>query len=129
MAEMPIFPYPDFLSPSINAYIKEIGANAGRCIVFVDLAKAAWKNSQAAIDVPPNLPAAAIFVNKKEINPSLYDPTKHDPLLAHEATHLQLNAEGWDKLEFEEYADDVVKEKVGAIENWLRGFLQFPSKR
>lgn len=119
MSSFPTLPYPGFLSSAINKYLQEVSAQAGRHIVFVDLRAAKRPDSQAMIDVPPDLPAVAIFVDKAQINPAAYKAQLHDPLLAHEITHLQLNSEGWRKLTFDEDLDPITKQKLGAIENWL----------
>jgi hypothetical protein len=65
----------------------------GRYIVFCDLPKNSIAGAQ--VQSAPDFVGAAIFLPKSKINPSTYSPFSHDPLIAHEATHLDLWATGW----------------------------------
>ncbi len=121
--KMPILPNPDFLSTPLQHYIAEIAAQADRIIVFADHAvlrsQPGTLPSLAALLSPPEWAGAAIFVDKSKIKRATYDPAQHDPIIAHEVTHLQLLVEGWCRLRPAENTDNQTREKIRTVENWL----------
>lgn len=123
VSKIPIRPYPDFLSPSIRKYLADIAVQAERIVVFGDhqwlRAQSGTLSSTAALLSPPDWPGAIIFLNGEEIRRSSYNPDRHDPIIAHEITHLQLLVEGWDRMLPNTNADDQMREKVRIVENWL----------
>src|SRR5258708_4769839 len=119
VATVPILPYPQFLSPAIQNYIGKIAEQAGRHVLFIDLRKVGSSHVQAEIQGEPNRPAVAICVDTAKINPSKYAPAAHDPLIAHEITHLQLWSEGWSQVECDVVLNQDSISKVTTVANWL----------
>lgn len=123
MNRFPILPNPAFLSLPIQQYVAEIAAQSDRIVVFGDHQ---WLRSQsgtlpsvAALLSPPDWPGAIIYLDRDKIRRSTYESQHHDPIIAHEITHLQLLTEGWHRIRPNTDTDDQTKEKIRTVENWL----------
>jgi hypothetical protein len=114
-----ILPYPDFISQKLQAYLKLISEQSGRYIVFCDAEETPRPMALASIDTDTEITGAAIFIPCSKINPDNYAHALHDPIIAHEATHLQLYAEGWASIACKN--DPMFEEanKITTIYNWL----------
>lgn len=112
----PQLPYPTFLSPQLDDYLKRISEQVGRVIVF---AHGRNEHAKASAFAYPDVPALVVVVDNTVINPANYNPKLHDPIIAHEVTHMQLLVEGWSEINWDEPADEQTKYKANTVYNWL----------
>ncbi len=116
---LPVLDYPDFLSVSIDTYLKQTADHATRNIVFVDKTKMGiifWV--KAAVVTFADRCDVLLAVDPNEINREAYQAERDDPILAHEITHLQLFHEGWARLQGRDL-DQRSKDKLRMVENFL----------
>src|SRR5271157_5755038 len=102
-AIIPIIPLDDApLSSHVLSYLRGIQNTSGRYIFFCDVrdiqaggGQLGYVIEKAQAYAEPDKPFLRIAIDMREISKAAYNPGKHDPLIAHEATHLSLWTEGY----------------------------------
>ena len=112
------------LSESILSYLRQISDNTGRYICFWDARDIRKVDPSFPLHVKaraiaePNKPFLAIVVDMGDLSRAGYAPPKHDPLIAHEATHLVLWTDGYRLLEYSGQPESA-RWALDATSNWL----------
>ena len=113
------------LSSSLKDYLKKIEEETGRFVLFSDLKEFAKVDdaidilTEARVLTSPENPVIWILLKMTEMNIKNYSPRKHDPIIAHEATHASLLSRGFLNLSIYDGISLKEKKAIEAVNNWL----------
>ena len=107
-------PYPAFFTPKLLEYLEKVSEVAGREIEFCDGRPYGPQLKKAKTFPHPEWPASAIVIIDPAFKQTTYDPTAFDPIVAHEAGHIELHGEGWPQIDWG---------KINYFENALKKIL------
>lgn len=114
-------PYPTFLSLHLLTYLDKISEQAGREFVFVDGRTEGSQDYLGRAFVSDEGPVAGIVVTDPALTPSGYSRADHDPIIAHEATHIALHTEGWPIIDWSELQHvPQIQFRMNTVTNWLQ---------
>lgn len=123
--DIPVVPLAEApLSDEILSYLQRISDSTGRYVCFWDARDIRKVDQSFPVHVraraiaEPDKPFLAIVVDMGEVSRAKYTPQYHDPLIAHEAGHLVLWAEGYRPLEYHGEPESV-RWAIDATGNWL----------